>query len=105
MQGYIRKILFIYAGVNSIVHFGYGPTVLYMMSNTPEQMKVFGLQGFFGWLIFLSWALRLPMPLPSRYRMVWISLMGVSLHLKDPWISAAGAKRTATMSLRIKALV
>ena len=52
MQGYIRKILFIYAGVNSIVHFGYGPTVLYMMSNTPEQMKVFGLQGFFGWLIF-----------------------------------------------------
>jgi methyl-accepting chemotaxis protein len=53
MQGYVRKTIAIFVGVFFIIHFGYGPTVVYMMSNSLEQMKTFALQGFFGWVIVL----------------------------------------------------
>jgi threonine/homoserine/homoserine lactone efflux protein len=51
-KGYTLKIVSINAIIFTINLFGFGPTVFYTMSNSHEQMRVFGLQGLVGFAIF-----------------------------------------------------
>lgn len=50
MKGYLQKVLVVFTGVFSIVNFGWIISAFYLMSNSPEQMKVFSIQGFLIWL-------------------------------------------------------
>jgi len=52
MRDYLKKILFIYGSMFLVVNFGWIFSSYYLMANSPEQMKVFSIHGFFIWLIF-----------------------------------------------------
>ncbi|HRC97266.1 MAG TPA: methyl-accepting chemotaxis protein [Deltaproteobacteria bacterium] len=51
MKGYLQKIVLIYSGLFSVVHFGWIISTFYLMCNSPGQMKVFSTQGIIAWLI------------------------------------------------------
>jgi len=39
----------IFSSLFAVVHFGWIISVFYLMSNSPEQMKVFSIQGIIAW--------------------------------------------------------
>lgn len=51
MKGYLQKIVLIYSGLFAVVHFGWILSVFYLMSNSPEQIKVFSAQGIIAWAV------------------------------------------------------
>jgi methyl-accepting chemotaxis protein len=54
MKGYLEKILLIYGAMFCVVNFGWIISSFYLMSNSPEQMKMFAIHGFIVWLFFLA---------------------------------------------------
>ncbi|MBN2297780.1 MAG: HAMP domain-containing protein [Deltaproteobacteria bacterium] len=52
MRDYLKKILFIFGAMFLIVNFGWIFSSYYLMSNSPEQMKVFSVHGIFLWIGF-----------------------------------------------------
>lgn len=51
MKGYRQKIILIFGGIFAVVHFGWIISVFYLMSNSPEQIKVFSTQGIITWVV------------------------------------------------------
>jgi len=50
MNSYFTKMMLFYAGVYSMVNFGWIVSTFYLMSNSSEQTRYFSLQGFVAWL-------------------------------------------------------
>lgn len=51
MKGYLKRIVLIYCGLFSVVHFGWIISTFYLMCNSTEQMKVFSFQGIIAWIV------------------------------------------------------